>query len=89
MAQLAEGDSHSEVTWMTLALVLLPGLVIGTLLGWSGYLRRTGVRVSRWLVLSPLLFGSALLDPEIFHGLITDGTGGGALIVVATALSIG
>jgi hypothetical protein len=89
MAQLAESDGHSEVTWMTLVLVLLPGLVVGALLGWSAYLRGIGVRGSRWLVFSPVLFASALLDPEIFHGLITDGTGGGALIVVATALSVG
>lgn len=89
MAQLAEGESHSTVTWLTMMLVLLPGLVIGTLLGWSAYLRSTGVRGSRWLAFSPVLFACALLDPEIFHGLITDGTGGGALIVVTTALSIG
>jgi hypothetical protein len=89
MAQLAEGESHSTVTWLTLLLVLLPGLAIGTLLGWSAYLRSTGVRGSRWLVFAPVLFASALLDPEIFHGLITDGTGGGALIVVTTALCIG
>jgi hypothetical protein len=89
MAQLAEGESHSTVSWMTLVLILLPGLAIGSLLGWSAYLRSAGVRGSRWLIFSPVLFASALLDPEIFHGLITDGTGGGALIVVATALSIG
>jgi hypothetical protein len=89
MAQLARGDSHSEVTWMTLVLLLLPGLLIGASLGWSAYLRSAGVHGSRWLIFSPVLFASALLDPEIFHGLITDGTGGGALIVVATALCIG
>jgi len=89
MAQLAEGESHSSVTWMTLVLVLLPGLAIGMLLGWSAYLRSVGQRGSRWLVFSPVLFASALLDPKIFHGLITDGTGAGALIVIATALSTG
>lgn len=86
MAQLARGESESVVTWLTLLLVLLPGLAIGALLGWSAYLRATGVRSSRWLVFAPVLFASALLDPEILHGLVTDGTGGGALIVVATAL---
>jgi hypothetical protein len=88
MAELA-GASGSNVTWLTLVLVLLPGTIIGALLGWSAYLRSKGVRGSRWLVFSPVLFASALLDPEIFHGLITDGSGGGALIVIATTLSIG
>ena len=87
MAQLAAGGSN--VTWLTLVLVLLPGTIIGVLLGWSAYLRSKGVRGSRWLVFSPVLFASALLDPQIFYGLITDGTGAGALIVIATTLSIG
>ena len=64
MAQLAAGGSN--VTWLTLVLVLLPGTIIGALLGWSAYLRSKGVRGSRWLVFSPVLFASALLDPEIF-----------------------
>ena len=64
-------------------------MIIGALLGWSAYLRSKGVRGSRWLVFSPVLFASALLDPEILYGLITDGTGAGALIVIAIALSIG
>jgi hypothetical protein len=89
MAQLARGESESVVTWLTMVLVLLPGLVIGALLGRSAYLRSRGLRGSRWLVLSPILFASAPLDPEIFHDLIRDGTGGGALIVVTTALSGG
>jgi hypothetical protein len=87
MVELAAGGSN--FTWLTLVLVLLPGTIIGALLGWSAYLRSTGVRGSRWLVFSPVLFASALLDPEIFRGLITDGTGGGSLIVIATTLSIG
>jgi hypothetical protein len=89
MAELAAGGSGSNVTWLTLVLVLLPGTIIGALLGWSAYLRSKGVRGSRWLVFSPVLFASALLDPEILYGLITDGTGAGALIVLATTLSIG
>jgi hypothetical protein len=89
MAELAAGEGQSRFSWLTLVLVLLPGLAIGALLGWSAYLRSRGVSGSRWLVFSPVLFASALLDPEIFRGLITDGTGSGALIVVAIALSIG
>ena len=87
MAELAGGGS--QITWLTLVLVLLPGTIIGALFGWSAYLRSKGVRGSRWLVFSPVLFASALLDPEILYGLITDGTGAGALIVIAIALSIG
>lgn len=91
MAQLADGmpNSHSEVTWLTLVLVLIPGSVVGALLGYSAHLRAEGRRVSRWLILSPALFASALLDPKIFTGLFRDGTGGGSLIVIATALSAG
>lgn len=40
-AQLAAGESDSTVIWLTLVLVLHPGLVIGLLLGWSAYLRAT------------------------------------------------
>ena len=91
MAQLADGmpSSHSEVTWLTLVLVLLPGTIVGALLAYSAYLRAVGRPVSRWLVLSPALFASALLDPKILAGLVTNGTGGGSLIVIATALAIG
>lgn len=89
MAELAAGTSESTFTWLTLVLVLLPGLVIGVLLGWSAYRRREGRRGSRWLVCAPVLFAVALLDPAIFRGLITNGTGGGSLIVIATALSLG
>ena len=89
MAQLAKGQSHSTVTWLTLVLVLLPGAAIGSLLGWSAYLRSASMRAPTWLVFCPVLFASALLDPKIFRGLVTNGTGGGALIVIATALSIG
>ena len=91
MAQLAGGmpNSHSVVTWLTLFLVLLPGTVVGALLAFSAYLWQVGRPGSRWLVLSPALFASALLDPKILAGLVRNGTGGGSLIVMATALSVG
>lgn len=91
MAQLADGmpDTHSEVTWLTLGLVLLPGTVVGALLGYSAYLWAVARPGPRWLVLSPALFVTALLDPKIVTGLIRNGTGGGSLIVVATSLSVG
>lgn len=87
MAQLVWPES--SYSWLTVVLVLLPGTAIGLLLGWAAFLRRVERRGSRWLVWSPVLFASALLDPEIARALVTNGQGGGALIVVATALSGG
>jgi hypothetical protein len=75
----------SSYTWLTVVLIMLPGLVIGLLLP----ARSLGIRSSRWLVFTPALFAVALLDPEIFRSLISDGQGGGALIVVFTALAGG
>lgn len=91
MAQLAMGMPHSNshVTWLTLALVLMPGVAVGTLLGRAAYLRQAGRPASRGLKLAPAIFGSALLDPHIFIALLRNGTGGGSLIVVATALCSG
>jgi hypothetical protein len=40
---------------------------------------RTGEPWRWWLTLSPCLFLAALADPRIFKGLITDGTGCGAI----------
>jgi hypothetical protein len=69
MAEVA--GSESAVRWVnTFGFILLPGLLIGALLGWAEYLRRTGGR-PRWrlLVLSPLLFAAILAE-----GLIEDPT---------------
>lgn len=87
MAQLVWDDS--SYSWLTIILVLAPGLAIGLLLGWAAFLRATDRPAPRWLVFAPVLFASALFDPEIFRALITNGEGSGALIVVATALSGG
>jgi hypothetical protein len=88
MVQIA--GNESTFSWLgTFALILLPGIVVGALLGWAEYLRRTRAlwgRRQRWLVASPLLLASALLDPKIFQALITSGTGGGALGVVIIGL---
>jgi hypothetical protein len=91
MAQLANGmpDSPSQVTWLTLVLILLPGVAVGAVLGLAAYLRATGRPEARWLIFTPVLLASALLDPKIFIGLITTGMGGGALLVIAIALSMG
>jgi len=87
--ELAGGDSTASVTWFTFALLLLPGLAIGVLLGWSAYRRGAGIRGGRWLIFTPALFACALLDPEAFSALNSTGQGEGSLVVVATALCAG
>src|SRR5690242_21443400 len=88
MVQMA--GNESEFHWYgTFALVLLPGLVVGALIGLAEHRRRTGGSRSRWLTLSPCLFLTALTDPMIFRALITNGTGGGAIGLVLFGLAGG
>lgn len=75
--------------YRTFALVLVPGLVVGALIGWAEHRRRIGGSRTRWLILSPCLFLVALTDPAIFKTLLTDGTGGGAIGVVLFGLAGG
>jgi hypothetical protein len=90
MAQIAE---DSSVSWSgTVGYVLLPGLVIGILLGWAEHLRRTGGRRGwRWLALSPLLFTAVLFShgPLGALGIFEDGIGGGAVGVPLYAMAGG
>jgi hypothetical protein len=88
MVQMA-GDVSAFHWYGTFALVLAPGLCVGALLGLAEHQRRTGGSRSWWLTLSPVLFLAALADPAIFNGLITDGTGGGAIGVVLFGLAGG
>ena len=62
MAQIVH--ENSSVGWSgTFGYVLLPGMVIGLMLGWAEHLRRTGGRRHwRWLALSPLLFAAVLFS---------------------------
>ena len=91
MVQVAGQDS--SFTWVgTFALILLPGAVVGALLGWAEHLRRTGGLAGtrqRWLVASPVLLAVALFDPAIFRALLATGQGGGALGVVLIGLTGG
>jgi hypothetical protein len=87
--ELTPGALYLRFTWTTLALVLLPGLVVGALLGWSAYVRSTGVRGSGWLVVSPVLLAAVLLDPGLRDGVVGDRTWDAVLSVVATALAVG
>lgn len=88
MVQIAGTDSTFD--WvMTFGLVLLPGAVVGGLLGWAQHLRLRGELSGarrRWLVASPLVFGVALADPLILQTLITNGQGSGALAVAVVGL---
>ena len=56
MAQVA--GQESTVSWIsTFGFILMPGVVVGVLLGWAEHLRTTGGRRGwRWLALSPFLF---------------------------------
>ena len=87
MAQVVGDDS--EVQWVnTFGFILLPGTVIGALLGWAEHLRRTGGRPHwRWLALAPLLFAAILFsNPLDIGGLLEDGVGGGAIGVPVIAM---
>lgn len=91
MAQIVQEDS--AVNWSgTFGYILLPGLVIGLLLGWAEHLRRTGGRRHwRWLVLSPLLFAAILFSegPLGWLGIFEQGIGGGAIGVPLIAMAGG
>ena len=90
MAQIVE---DSSVSWSgTFGYILLPGLLIGLLLGWAEHLRRTGgQRHWRWLALSPLLFSAILFSegPLGVLGIFEDGLGGGAIGVPLYAMAGG
>ncbi len=86
MAELAGAESY--VHWYgTFVQVLLPGVVVGVLLGWAEYVRTTGGRRGwRWLALSPLLFTVVVfVSPETFNAVVngeplfSGGIGGGAI----------
>jgi hypothetical protein len=78
----AVAGAGSDVDWgNTFGLVLLPGVLAGTLLGWGEHLRRTGGRPHwRLLSLSPLLLMAVLLsNPLDLPSLVDDGIGGVAI----------
>ena len=80
MAQIAGDDS--SVSWdLTFAWLLLPGAVVGGLLGWAEHRRVSGLEAGRrWLIASPLIFAAVLFsDPTDPGGLLEDGVGGGAI----------
>jgi hypothetical protein len=82
MVELA-GPASTFNWWGTFGAILLPGAVVGGLLGWAEALRRgRGRRGWRWLALAPLAFAIApMLMPGAITALLTEGLGGGAIAV--------
>jgi hypothetical protein len=84
--------SPSRVAWIdTFAAILLPGVVVGALLGWAYVIRaRGGRRGWRWLGAAPAAFAIApLLLPGAFVQFVTMGLGGGAVAVALLAIGGG
>ncbi len=79
MIQMAAGEGSTVHWYGTFLLVLLPGTIVGAAFGLAEHRRRAGLSRSRLLVLAPLLFSSALLDPTIFRQFVTEGIGGGSV----------
>lgn len=79
MSELAR--SESTVSWSgTFVWILLPGAVVGALLGWAEHIRRTaGRRHWRWLALAPFAFTAVVFTPAGIEQLLDDGIGGGAI----------
>jgi hypothetical protein len=90
MVELA-GPASTFDWWGTFGAILLPGALVGGLLGWAEALRRTGGRRGwRWLALAPLAFAIApLLMPGAIAALLTEGLGGGAVAVALMAIGGG
>ena len=89
MIQMAAGEGSSFHWYGTFALVLVPGAVVGAAFGLAETRRRAGRPRSRWLVVAPLLFSAALLDPTIFRQFVEEGIGGGSIGVALTGLAGG
>ncbi|SDT33271.1 hypothetical protein SAMN04488543_3786 [Friedmanniella luteola] len=88
MTQLA--GPGSSTSWLgTVGLVLLPGLVLGGLLGRADVRRRAGAARRPLLVAAPGLMAVALADPRIARALVETGQGGGAIGVVLVGLAGG
>ena len=90
MAQVA--GPESMVDWGgTFVWVLVPGVLIGGLLGWAEHVRTTGGRRGwRWLALSPLLYAAILFsNPLDMLAIFEDGLGGGAIGVPLFGLAGG
>jgi hypothetical protein len=87
MAEFAGAGSRFD-WWGTFAGVLLPGAVVGGLLGWAAHQqRRPGARAGRWLAAAPLVF--VVATPTVVVSAFVDGLGGGALAVPLAGMAGG
>ena len=88
MVEIA-GD-ESTFSWVgTFGFVLVPGAVVGGLLGWAARRRDEGPvsrRTRRLLVAAPLLLSVALVDPSNLQRIFTTGEGTGALGIVGVGM---
>ncbi|GAA1963068.1 hypothetical protein [Agromyces allii] len=92
MAELSGG--MSSFTWGTFEGVLLPGLVVGVAFGWASSVGPAASarerRMLRWCAAAPLAFAIApVLRPGALVDLLTQGLGGGAVLVALTAIAGG
>jgi hypothetical protein len=81
--------SASRIEWIgTFAQILLPGVLVGALLGLAEYFRRTGGRRGwRWLAAAPVLFALApQFTPGAFVTFVSTGLGGGAIAVALVGI---
>jgi hypothetical protein len=82
----------STVSWLdTFAAILLPGVIVGGLLGWAHTIRLSGGRRGwRWLGAAPALFAIApMLLPDGLLVFVTQGLGGGGVAVALLAIGGG
>ena len=90
MTVIAGGSSQFD--WYgTYVAILLPGALVGALLGWAESRRRRGLtRGWGWLAASPLLFAFfVLVQPGALVTFVTTGLGGGAVAVPLTVIALG
>lgn len=87
MVQLA--GEESRFSWLTLALLMLPGAMVGSLLGHAAHARTRGATKGQILRWAPLLLVAEMLNLESLLHLFRTGYGGGSIVVVATGMATG
>lgn len=90
MVVIAGSSSHFD--WYgTFGAILLPGVLVGALLGWAESRRRRGLtRGWGWLAASPLLFAVfVMVQPGALVTFVTTGLGGGAFGVPLALMALG
>ncbi|MDQ7879528.1 hypothetical protein Q9R08_16160 [Microbacterium sp. QXD-8] len=89
MVEIA-GDDSVFGWYATFVGVLGGGAIVGGLLGWAEYIRRTGGRPHwRWLALSPLILGLLPLTVPGTIALLAQGIGTAGMGVALIAIGLG